>query len=281
MTKAIEVDLSNGLGNRMFQYAFARSYAERHGFELHSTPCILQKIFQIDDPPDTDNFPLVAGDHSRNGIPWGVGDRDGEYNIRLTGQRQHQEELTYTRSDAKRWFKLRPDMEELVKNVPSMEVVANLRRGDYAYACNPFVVVSEESYLRACDQYGIDRSKVYFLNGEMHYRIAEIPVDRPWVNLNDVEQGKTGNNGRLDFLPDLVLMMRAKILLRSNSTFAWWAATLGDNERVFSPDIRGITPSGPIPGTQYRAPQLVPFVEGNHMPMAWGWPFLSELHLKP
>jgi hypothetical protein len=281
MTKAIEVDLSNGLGNRMFQYAFARSYAERHGFELHTPPCMLQRIFQIDDPPAVDNFPLVAGDHSRTGYAWGVGDRDGEWGIRLTGQRQHQEELTYTRSDAKRWFRLRPEMEELVRNVPSMEVVANLRRGDYAYACNPFVVISEESYLDACDEYGIDKTKVYFLDGETHYRIPEIPVESPWVNLDATQQGKMGEGGRLDFLPDLVLMMRAKVLLRSNSTFAWWAATLGDSERVFSPDIRAVTPAGPVPGTLYRAPQHVPFVEGNFPAMCWGWPFLSELHLKP
>ena len=264
----------------MFQYAFARSYAERHGYELHTPPCILQRIFQIDDPPAVDNFPLMAGDHSKTGYGFGVLE-DGAYDVELTGQRQHQEELTYTRSDAKRWFKLRPEMEELIKDVPSMEVVANLRRGDYAYACNPFVVVSEQSYIDACDQYGIDKSKVYFLNGETHYRVPEIPVESEWIHLNATEQGKLNGGGeRLDFLPDLVLMMRAKILLRSNSTFAWWAATLGDSERVFSPDIRAINPHEADIGP-YRSPQHVTFVEGNHMPMAWGWPFLSELHLKP
>lgn len=280
MTKIVQVDLSNGLGNRMFQYAFARSYAERHGFELHTPRCILQRIFQIDDPPADRDLPLMAGDHSQTGYAFGAMN-DGAYDVTLTGQRQHQEELTYTRTDAKRWFKLRPEMEELVRNVPSMEVVANLRRGDYTYACNPFVVISEESYLDACDEYGIDKDKVYFLDGETHYRIPEIPVESPWVNLDATQQGKVGDAARLDFLPDLALMMRAKVLLRSNSTFAWWAATLGDAERVFSPDIRAVTPAGPVPGTLYRAPQDVPFVEGNHMPMAWGWPFLSELHLKP
>lgn len=276
--KAVQVSLSNGLGNRMFQYAFARSYAERHGFELHTPPCVLQQIFEINDPPALRNLPLVAGDHSRNGISFGVGDRDGDFDITLTGQRQHQEELTYTRSDAKRWFKLRPEIEDLVKNVPSMEVVANLRRGDYTYSCNPFVVVSEQSYFDACDQFGIDKGKMYFLNGETHYQVPEINVSRPWVNLNPEEQGKLDAPARLDFLPDLALMMRAKILLRSNSTFAWWAATLGDNERVFSPDIREVTPAS---DGLYRPAQHVPFVEGNHMPIAWGWPFLSELHLKP
>ena len=278
--KAVQVSLSNGLGNQMFQYAFARSYAERHGYELHTPQTPLRKIFQIDDPLATRTLPLMAGDHSHTGYGFGVL-RDGAYDVELTGQRQHQEELTYTRSDAKRWFKLRPEMEELVKDVPSMDVVANLRRGDYTYACNPFVVISEQSYLDACDKFGIDKSKLYFLDGETHYRIPEIPVESPWVNLDATQQGKVGDAARLDFLPDLALMMRAKVLLRSNSTFAWWAATLGDAERVFSPDIRAVTPAGPVPGTLYRAPQHVPFVEGNHMPMAWGWPFLSELHLKP
>ena len=277
--KAVQVSLSNGLGNQMFQYAFARSYAERHGYELHTPQTPLRKIFQIDDPLATRNLPLMAGDHSQTGYGFGVL-RDGAYDVELTGQRQHQEELTYTRRDAKRWFKLRPEMEELVKNVPSMEVVANLRRGDYTYGCNPFVVVSEDSYIEACGQYGIDATKIYWLYGETHYRIPGIPVDKPWVALTAEEQGKVGSNMRLDFLPDLALMMRAKVLLRSNSSFAWWAATLGDNERVLSPDVSKVDANAGIAGL-FRTPQKVPFVEGNHPAMCWGWPFLSELHLKP
>ena len=85
---------------------------------------------------------------------------------------------------------------------------------------------------------------------------------------------------RLDFLPDLALMMRAKVLLRSNSSFAWWAATLGDNERFLSPDVSKVDANAGIAGL-FRAEQHVPFVEGNHPAMCWGWPFLSELHLKP
>jgi hypothetical protein len=180
--KAVQVSLSNGLGNQMFQYAFARSYAERHGYELHTPQTPLRAIFEINDPPADRKLPLMAGDHSQTGYGFGVL-RDGAYDVELTGQRQHQEELTYTRRDAKRWFKLRPEMEELVKNVPSMEVVANLRRGDYTYGCNPFVVVSEDSYIEACGQYGIDATRIYWLYGETHYRIPGIPVDKPWVAL--------------------------------------------------------------------------------------------------
>ena len=276
---AVQVSLSNGLGNQMFQYAFARSYAERHGYELHTPQTPLRRIFQIDDPPADRDLPLMAGDHSQTGYGFGVL-RDGAYDVELTGQRQHQEDLTSTRRDAKRWFRLRPEMEELVKDVPSMELVANLRRGDYTYGCNPFVVVSEASYLDACDEFGIDKSKVYWLDGETHYRIPGIPVDKPWVALTAEEQGKVGSNMRLDFLPDLALMMRAKVLLRSNSSFAWWAATLGDNERVLSPDVSKVDANAGIAGL-FRTPQKVPFVEGNHPAMCWGWPFLSELHLKP
>ena len=277
--KAVQVSLSNGLGNQMFQYAFARSYAERHGYELHTPQTPLRKIFQIDDPLATRTLPLMAGDHSQTGYGFGVL-KDGAHDVELTGQRQHQEELTYTRSDAKRWFKLRPQMEELVKDVPSMEVVANLRRGDYTYSCNPFIVVSMQSYLDACDKFGIDKAKLYWLDGETHYQVPGIAVQRPWVQLDAVEQGKVGPDIRLDFLPDLALMMRAKILLRSNSSFAWWAATLGDNERVFSPDVTNVDANAGITGL-FRAEQSVPFVEGNHPAMCWGWPFLSELHLKP
>jgi hypothetical protein len=186
---------------------------------------------------------------------------------------QHQRFLTYTRADCRRWFRLKPECAELVKDVPALPLVANLRRGDYCYACNPFVVIDEQSYIDCCEKYGLDARQIYWLNGEDHYRVPGIAVEKPWVKLSDEEKFT-----RLDFLPDLALMMRAKVLMRSNSTFAWWAATLGNNERVFAPDVSGIDPSRSRRGLG-RDCVRVPFVEGNHPPVAAGYDFLSELRL--
>jgi hypothetical protein len=250
----------------MFQYAFARKYAEVNGLTLHTKPHHWQHVFDIQDEPPIDGL------HSADNSGWHEWEGKGGFSI--VGLSQHQRCLTYTRSDCRRWFKLKPEVEELVKDVPSMEIVANLRRGDYCYSGNPFVVVSEGSYLACCDKFGLPKDKIFWLNGETHYRVPGIPLDIPWDGLNQLQRWS-----RFDFVPDLVLMMRAKILLRSNSTFAWWAATLGNNERVFCPDLTGIDPTKANIGPK-RLPQDVPFVEGNHTPVAWGYDFLSDLYLE-
>lgn len=270
----VQVLLAGGLGNRMFEYAFARGYAERHGLQLRRETCILDKIFDIpEDPPaDVANAPNRSAEN--------VHEWDGESGVTILGMGQHQRCLDYySRAKVREWFRLRPNLEELVRDVPSMELVASVRQGDYAYACNPMVLIDPQSYVDACDQHGLDKHKIYWLHSELHYRVPQIDVELPWMNLNDHEKGKLpGMGARLDFLPDLALMMRAKVVLRSNSTFAWWAATLGD-ARVFCPNLDGIDAAAGL-WDEMRHPQKVPFVEGNHKPMISGMWFCTDLNLK-
>ena len=82
---------------------------------------------------------------------------------------------------------------------------------------------------------------------------------------------------RLDYLPDLALMMRAQVLMRANSTFSWWAAALG-TARVFSPDTSKVNARDGLRGND-RFPQFVPFVEGNHPPVVWEPDTTSNLYL--
>jgi hypothetical protein len=259
----VQVSLAGGLGNRMFEYAFARAYTEKHGLELRCETCILHKIFDL--PP---NAPADRTDilncHTEYFEEW-----DGKSEITIRGMAQHQKNLDlYSRTKAREWFKLRPQYAELVKDVPTMDLVASLRLGDYTYACNPFPWISRESYHDCCDHFGLDKAKLFFLDGEQHYRIPQIPVQKLWVQLSDTENGKlAGTEFRLDFLPDLALLLRAKILLRAHSTFSWWAAALGEHERVFCPDVGAVNAADGIrDGVRY--PQRVPFVEGNHKPMS-------------
>lgn len=276
----IQANIAGGLGNKMFQYAFARAYAERHGFELRCETGILHKIFDLPPNAPADRTDLLCC-HSEYFEAW-----DGQSEITLQGMAQHQKNLDlYTRAQVRKWFTLRPEFDSWKAFVPVMDLVANLRLGDYTYACNPFVWISRESYEDCCDQYGLDKSKLYFLDGEQHFRIAQVPVEKPWAELSPEESGKVpSDKARVDFIPDLLLMMQAKVLLRSNSTFAWWAATLGHNERVFCPDVFKVNADdGVVDGV--RHPQHVPFVEGNHMPMVdhRGKSYenqLSELHLR-
>lgn len=280
----VQVLLAGGLGNRMFEYAFARGYAERHGLELRRETCILDQIFDIPACPPVDGSvsQVVSAENVKtedNGQPGWAG-RTG---VTIVGMGQHQDCLDYyTRAKAREWFKLRPELEELVKDVPILNLVANPREGDYAFACNPMVLIDRQAYIAACEEQGYDSLWLYFLDGETHWRIPGIPVEKPWGQLNDEEKGKLpGTKARLDFLPDWAILLRAKILFRSNSTFSWWGAALGEHDKVFCPNVARVRPEdGILPNNPTRKPQIVPFVEGNHLPMIAGYPWATELHLK-
>jgi hypothetical protein len=270
----VQVRLAGGLGNQMFEYSFARAYAEKHGFELRCLTGILHKFFVL--PPNAPADQDLPERPNTECEKW-----DGESSVTIIGMGQMQKNLDYySKAKVREWFTLRPEYAELVKDVPAMELVANVREGDYTYSCNPLVLIDRNSFLDACDQYGLDKSKLYFLDGETHYRIPQIEVGKPWNELDDYEKGKLeGDKCRLDWLPDWAVLLRAKVLLRPNSTFSWWGAELGTHERVFCPDLSGVDPDAGIAGL-LRKPQKVPFVEGNHTPMARGYWFCTELRLK-
>jgi len=76
----------------------------------------------------------------------------------------------------------------------------------------------------------------------------------------------------MSFLPDFYRLMNAPILFRSNSSFSYWAAVLGDNNVVFAPIIEGLEGG--------REHDRVPFVVGNR-PRISMHDFCTDLHLEP
>jgi hypothetical protein len=64
--------------------------------------------------------------------------------------------------------------------------------------------------------------------------------------------------------------MKARILFRANSTFSWWAATLGNPMLVYSPVVEGL-----------RGLQMdVKFVPGNE-PRCVDLPNTHDFKIKP
>jgi len=170
---------------------------------------------------------------------------------------------------------LAPEIAAMVSGIESVYILCNQRLGDYKLACNPFAWVSPESYIECANRFGLGASNITWQDGDTHY---------PWpghdASLFKHHEHHNEFDERMDFLPDFVVMMRAKNLLRANSTFGWWAHELGDNERVFCPDVTAVDAADGV-RAGVRHPQFVPFVEGNHMPMVPRVPYLSELHLSP
>lgn len=173
---------------------------------------------------------------------------DGSEEMLPDHYRQDQDSLIYTREDARRWFAWREEVAEKMTTIPSMSVVGHRRRGDFPSLGYPVVGLS--ALISAIVAHGF---------GE------HIPT---WVS-EETPHEHEGFTGELSFVTDFRLMCNAKYLFRSNSSFSWWAATLG-NGRVFSPIIDGL--QGGIEHDD------VPFVEGNHPKLA-DLPGITDLHL--
>src|SRR5262245_49493375 len=85
-------------GNQLFQYAFARAYAERYGALLEVPDWIGRRLFGVTDPYPSRALPRTAQDC----IPW------GEVNIDLFGYFQKRECLSIlSRDRLRRWFRIR------------------------------------------------------------------------------------------------------------------------------------------------------------------------------
>lgn len=212
MANYISVSFAGGFGNQLFQYAFARSYAEKYDAILETPQWIGQSIFELSDPTIHHKLPSVDFDEIPNGI----------VNINLHGYFQSQSAINFmSRSKLKSWFKFRNNT-----NIIKPQIAAHVRRGDYVNLNNIYCVINKQSYLSACEKHN--------LSGDI-----------TWV------QDSPCKNKDIPFLDDFLLLMNADVLLRANSTFSWWAGTLG-RCRVFSPIVENRI-----------GYQNVEFVEGN------------------
>jgi hypothetical protein len=136
-----------------------------------------------------------------------------------------------SRKKVRDWFQF--------KNPPKVakhNLIFNKRRGDYLTHADQYPIVSDASYIKGAEKYNLDHTKALILD-----------QDNP------------------DFLTDFCLMMNCNNLFRANSTFSWWAATLGDCQ-VYSPKVEDKT--GWVD---------VEFVKGND---EWNYRFNKYLIIK-
>jgi hypothetical protein len=167
---------------------------------------------------------------------------------------QNQDSLIYTREQVRSWFQIRDDVLENLKPVLKNRklVTLNIRKAsDYIGA--GLVMISEDSYYQAAKKEGYE-------NGEFEFETDLEPTRLPQFT-GDISA--SGLCTSWVALPSFYKLMTANVLFRANSTFSWWAATLG-NAKVFSPIIRGMR--GGVPNQTCEK-----FVEGN-------WPVMADVH---
>jgi|HubBroStandDraft_2_1064218.scaffolds.fasta_scaffold00145_28 hypothetical protein len=262
----ISVNLQEGFGNRCSQYAFARAYSEKHGCTLQTNFWMGQKVFQIDDPRIEKPLPVRRMEDIDR---W-----NGEVDIEVSGWGQHQRCLIYSRADARRYFTFRPEIISMLVNVPKYDIAAHLRWADFLSIPDAgFIAISKESYLIACDHFGIDRSKLRFIQEESPLVVPQIEPGY-WISPHSDHHTRSDDPRitSLGFLPDFYALMQADILFRANSTFSLWAAILGHHSRIFSPNLNGIKKRSGF--------QEVPFFEGNHCAITSDANYHTELNLR-
>lgn len=222
------IHLIGRFGNACFQWAHAKSFCEQGGHELRTNQWAGEKVFTLD-----------------GYVPKRP---DGSEEIVLSGYRQSQADLIYSRADCRRWFKLRPEAEAVLDMKLKPRPHAHLRRGDF-HRCG-YPTVSRESVIQAAKNFGITGPIRFVSDAEPTLR-SDFPVE-------------------LDFLQDFYEMMTAPVLFRANSSFSYWASVLGHGT-TYSPIITGLAG-----GVEHDE---VPYVEGN-------WPrlaeisFVTDLHLR-
>lgn len=238
MSRVVNLRMIGRAGNNLFQYAFARAYCEKYDCELRVEPWFGERIFQLNDRYIEKSFPDY---HSElDYVP-------GKANCELRGYFQCQKAMIYTRSNIRKWFAWRPEIIEKLGHFNDT-ALAHLRRGDYFGYGYP--VVSGLSYVNCCRHFGIPLEDVRHIS-------EENPTEVPGFE-------------QLPFVPDFWRMAHSPILLRANSSFSWWAATLAENQRTFSPVVDGCEG-----GREHD----VHFVEGNY-PRLCNLEFVTDLHLE-
>ncbi len=244
----LNLTVQGGFGNCCFQYAFAKAFALRHDLELCCSWPAGEAVFQLTHSAPAEGCTRITETHAVAR----EADKPFLIDIELRGYFQSQSSLIYTRTQAKEWFQLRPEIVERLRTLPFIsDRLCHVRRGDYAGYGYP--LVSPRSYFDAATQFGIGPNTLYFIEDEgSKYRDS------------------AGFDGALAFLPDFYRLTKASVLFRANSTFSWWAAVLG-NGQVFSPLIDGLEG-----GKEHDCA----FVDGN-WPRFANLDFVTDLHLHP
>ncbi len=223
-------------GNQLFQYAYARAYAEQHNCDFECDEWLGTKAFELNDKPVSKSLPQ----HSEVCI------EDGMVDFEFRGYAQSQKCMIYTREDILRYFKLKPQWEDFRNDTPSF-LLAHRRVGDYLGYGYP--VVSRKSYYDAIYQF------------DLNSNFGFVEEEKPVVSMECEKAG-------VGFLADFIALCKAVVLLRGNSSFSWWAATLGGMP-VYSPVVEGLG----------AGEHHCKFVEGNH-PRFCNLSFVTDLYLK-
>jgi hypothetical protein len=258
----LTLELTGGIGNQLFSYAYARYLTSRFNLQLVLDGSITERV--LGRPADIFEFALggesqlCIKDYSTlglntNRLMWkypilrSLSNRkqsqvlswDSDFlryksGGRLRGLFQGAAALEAVEKDKNSLYKLKnssSNFKMLSKEINEKQVLSiHFRRGDYRNYQDNFWLLSAEYYQSAFNQVSHNElpGEVWLFSDEPETALSEL--NKVGIKIhqivapNDISVAET-----------LKLMSLSKYLISANSTFSWWAGALGEAIEVISP----------------------------------------------
>jgi len=227
----IEVELIGGLGNNMFQYALGKIIAKEKNYNLDITninnlSSFFTNVQAITDKQSKTENTLNIGYNSSTGHIQNVClnevlNHSGKIALKGFFQKyylyeQHREDLQNT-FYIKNFVEISPE-----------DLVVHIRLGDYVALQQQ---LSLDVYINIIKSLSY-RNCILVTDDVNHFYIQTLLKEIPnCYTANTLYPSNNYNSLILDYL----ILLNAKQLLISQSTFSWWAAFLGNQDKVYVP----------------------------------------------
>lgn len=211
----IYTDVSKqGLGNRLFQYCWARDLAVKKNYELIAEPILGFPItYEKLKGFSTAENVLITPENTQLFNIKQIIDHDGA--IIISGYPQRYEHYIQNKENIKKWLFI--ENENDYEKADPEDIVINVRLGDYVNL----------GWDLEMDYYKKVLERETYKNA---YIICDEPTNPRLKILTDAgcKIKDNSNHGKMKFLADFVYVKSSKKTIIANSTFSWWASFLGD-----------------------------------------------------
>lgn len=248
--KAVELWTQGRMGNVMFQYAAAYSYARQHDKKLYLIKNLaeLEKAFGLKvhysnaNPFVYSNLTEDQKENAQLDRRWFDSyasdfDKSASY-AALWGFFQDPLFFKKYEKDIRRLFsfkeELSPENKKWLKQMAGKNSISvHIRRDDYVSEPETYLLMTEDYYIRAADYIAarVPNSHFYIFSDDMDWTKRNIHLKYPHTFIE--------NNRGADSYNDMRLMSACKHNIIANSSFSWWGAWLNANpdKIVIAPNV--------------------------------------------